>query len=455
MIRHGADGTVSGRPGLLVAIVAFALAGGPVTAAEDAFVAHGGPVRDLGFEPTSGRLLSAGFDYSLVLWDPDRGRIVGRLVAHDGPLNDVGVVPGRALAVTASDDATVGVLDVAAARPLARFRGHGAKVVAVAVSPDGTRVASASWDGSVRLWSLATGREIARFGDSDAHYTGVAFVTDDSLVAADEAGSLTRWEITTGRTVWRTPGNGFPLTRLLARDDELYSGSIDGTIRGWSAADGRELFRLEGQEKPVLSLALSGDGRWLASGTAVGTIYLWHVSERRGERVLRAEGGPVWSLAFDPDGRRLCSGHGDGAIRVWDTATGTQLAGPRARHLAATDTMLDGGRGAELFRKCVGCHSVTPDDENKAGPTFYHLIGRPAGAVPDYPYSSALARSGIVWTEETLSRLFELGPEAFVPGSRMPLQRMPDPEDRAALVAYIARIAGGDGGRSGGTEDDR
>lgn len=439
---------------MAVAVV-VALAGRPVPAAEEPFVAHGGPVRDLGFEPTSGRLLSAGFDYSVVLWDPDGGRMLARLVAHDGPLNDVAVVPGRALAVTAGDDATVGVLDVGSARPLARFIGHAAKVVAVAVSPDGTRVASASWDGSVRLWSLADGREIARFGDPHLHYTGVVFVTGDALVAADEAGGLTRWEIETARTLWRTPGNGFPLTRLLARDDELYSGSIDGTIRGWSAAEGRELFRLEGQEKPVLSLALSPDGRWLASGTALGTIYLWHVPERRGERVLRAEGGPVWSLAFGPDGRRLWSGHGDGAIRVWDTVTGGQLAGPRSRRLAATDTLLDGGRGAELFRKCVGCHSVTPDDENKSGPTFYHLIGRPAGAVPGYPYSSALARSGIVWTEETLSRLFELGPEAFVPGSRMPLQRMPDPEDRAALVAYIARIAGGDGGRARGTEGDR
>ena len=83
---------------------------------------------------------------------------------------------------------------------------------------------------------------------------------------------------------------------------------------------------------------------------------------------------------------------------------------------------------------------MTPDDENKSGPTFYGLIGRRAGSVPGYPYSRALAESGIVWTEETLARLFELGPENYLPGTRMPFQRMPNAEDRAELVAYIARV---------------
>lgn len=430
---------------LLAATMAGTWAAFPqARAGEEPFVAHGGPAKDIEYDAASRTLLSAGFDYSLVLWDPDTGTVRARLVAHDGPLNDVAVVADEGLAVTASDDGTVGVADTRRGRMVARLRGHEAKVVAVAAAADGRRVASAGWDGTVRVWSLPGGSEVARFGDPSARYTGVAFVSSSRLAASDQNGGLTLWDLENGGTVWKLAGNGFPITRLLARGDMLFTGAIDGTIRGWAAADGGELFRLEGQEKPVLSLALSADGQWLASGTAAGTVYLWQVAEQRGERVLRAEGGPAWSLAFGPEGR-LFSGHADGAIRVWDPRVGRQLAGPAALRLAATDRLIEGGRGAALFRKCVGCHSVTPDDENKAGPTFYHLIGRPAGAVPGYPYSPALRRSGIVWTEETLSRLFELGPERFLPGTRMPLQRMPDPEDRAELVAYIARIAGGDG----------
>ncbi len=70
------------------------------------------------------------------------------------------------------------------------------------------------------------------------------------------------------------------------------------------------------------------------------------------------------------------------------------------------------------------------------------LFGRRAGSVPGYPYSRALAESGITWTEETVARLFEVGPEALTPGSTMPLQRLPDPADRAALVAYLRAVTG-------------
>ena len=97
-------------------------------------------------------------------------------------------------------------------------------------------------------------------------------------------------------------------------------------------------------------------------------------------------------------------------------------------------------RGAELFRKCVACHTVTPDGGHRAGPTLYRLFGRTAGSHPDYPYSAALEQSDLVWTQETVARLFEIGPENLVPGSKMPLQRVPSAEDRAALVAYLKRI---------------
>src|SRR3712207_15531 len=97
-------------------------------------------------------------------------------------------------------------------------------------------------------------------------------------------------------------------------------------------------------------------------------------------------------------------------------------------------------RGAELFRRCSACHTLTPDGGNRAGPTLYGLFGRPAGAVPGYPYSEALRDSGIVWTEETVGDLFERGPHVVTPGSKMPRQHMPSAADRAELIAYLRRV---------------
>ena len=66
-------------------------------------------------------------------------------------------------------------------------------------------------------------------------------------------------------------------------------------------------------------------------------------------------------------------------------------------------------------------------------------MGRPAGAVEDYPYSEALAGSGIVWDAESIDALFAEGPEVYVPGTIMPMQVIANADDRRDLVEYLAR----------------
>ncbi|HYH19814.1 MAG TPA: c-type cytochrome [Azospirillum sp.] len=103
----------------------------------------------------------------------------------------------------------------------------------------------------------------------------------------------------------------------------------------------------------------------------------------------------------------------------------------------------DPAKGETLFRACAVCHTLTPDGGRRAGPTLWRVFGRKAGAVEGYRYSPALQDSGIVWTEETVARLFEVGPDVMAPGSKMPLQTISDAQQRADLVAYLRRAAGG------------
>ena len=71
------------------------------------------------------------------------------------------------------------------------------------------------------------------------------------------------------------------------------------------------------------------------------------------------------------------------------------------------------------------------------GECLARLFGRKAGEVPGYAYSPALKQSGLVWDGASVDRLFADGPEAMVPGSKMPLQRMPDAQDRAELIRFL------------------
>jgi len=432
----------------IIPILAFLAAMTRAGHAAEPWVVHGGPVRDVAVLPGGELAASVGFDYALALTALADGRVRLRITAHDDPATAVAVLPDGSAVLTAGDDAGLALWRLSDGRGLARGRAHAGKINDVAVSADGALAASAGWDGLVVVWRLPGLEEVRRFADPLARFTSVGFFADGGmLVASDHTGGLRAWRLSDGQLLWRTGGAGFPITHIRVRGARVFAGLIDGTIQGFDLTDGRALLRLEGQDRPVTALDADPAGRLLASGTANGTISIWNVPEERAERVILSSGGPVWALAFTPDGRRLVSGHDDGALRLWSVPDGAFLAGPPVTFVAASERLVGGDTadpGARMFRKCAVCHSITPDSENRAGPTFWLLMGRRAGSVPGYPYSEALKKSGIVWTRETLERLFELGPHEFVPGSRMPLQKITDPALRRALVDYIARITGGD-----------
>jgi cytochrome c len=79
------------------------------------------------------------------------------------------------------------------------------------------------------------------------------------------------------------------------------------------------------------------------------------------------------------------------------------------------------------------------DPGNRAGPSLRGIFGRKIATLPGYNYSPALKKLDIIWTPETLSKLFEIGPSAFTPGTKMPEQRIESAQDRQVLIEFLKR----------------
>ena len=111
----------------------------------------------------------------------------------------------------------------------------------------------------------------------------------------------------------------------------------------------------------------------------------------------------------------------------------------RLRSVAPEDPLaaFAGDHGAEVFRACVACHTLHANDGVRAGPTLAGIFGRKIATLPGYNFSSALAKLDIIWSPETVAKLFEVGPMAYTPGTKMPEQQIGSAEERAALVKFL------------------
>ena len=399
---------------------------------------HGGPVRALAISSDGLTALSGSFDTSIIRWSLQRNTAEQVLRFHDGAVDAILMLPDSRFA-TASADTRIAIWRMGAQQPQTILDGHTAPVVALAVSPDSKLLASASWDRTVRLWPLAGGAARVLEGHQQ-NVNGVAFRPDaKALVSAGYDGALRIWPLAEKVppivSALPTPLNAV----VVAKDGEIVAAGADGSVYLLSPA-GEVRGSVHAGDTPIIALALSPDGTLIAAAGIHGSVAIIDRSKRAIARTVDGPGLPVWSAAFFPNNRTLLTGGADRVIRRWDAITGEQIgsvvAGGPADPLAA----YGGDPGVQVFRACVACHTLRRDEGNRAGPTLAGLMGRRIATLPGYNFSPALKKLNIVWTPETVAKLFELGPATFTPGTKMPEQTINSAEDRAALVKFLEKV---------------
>jgi cytochrome c len=407
-----------------------------LTSAQAQLAGHGGPVRAIAIFGDGNCMLSGSFDTAAIRWSLKTETAEQVLRFHSDAVNAVAFLKDGRMA-TAGADARIAIWTQGRQQPDQVFEGHRAPIVSLAVSPDGAKLATASWDHTVRVWSVADGAQQVLEGHAQ-NVNGVAFTADGrSLVSVGYDHELRVWSVAGGTphvVVLPSPLNAL----TVAPDGEIMIGGADGKMR-FLTSEGQETGEVQVGATPIIALAISPDATLIAAAAIRGDVAVIERKARSIARTLADPGWPVWSVAFLPDNATLLTGGADGKIRRWNARTGdpigsSLLATPRDPLAAYA-----GDHGAEVFRACVACHTLSEREPQRAGPTLAGLYGRKIATLPGYHFSDALKRMDIVWTPETVSKLFELGPNAYTPGTKMPEQRIGSAEDRTALTDFLAR----------------
>ena len=98
----------------------------------------------------------------------------------------------------------------------------------------------------------------------------------------------------------------------------------------------------------------------------------------------------------------------------------------------------DPAAGEKAFGVCRACHQVGPSAKNALGPILNGVVGRKAGSLPSYSYSSAMKDSGLTWDETQLAKYLD-DPQQVVKGTKMAFPGVKDPQKVKDIIAYLSQ----------------
>jgi len=293
------------------------------------------PVLLLAFSPDGKTLAAAGTDKAVRLVSPASGLTRQVFKGHSGHIAAMAWSPDGAALATCDRSATIRVWNAAgtSTRAVAE-KNPASSVLALAFSPDGKTLAAGLAGGKIRLWptdwsALPETALLAEADPVDLAFSPdgkkIAVAMDDRTVGlytlAEKKGLCSAPTDSLGPTALAFSPDG---ARLVTAERPAEPGQAD--IRIWDAATAEVLASVSAHDSDIFSIAISPDGKTIATASADGTTKLIDLATETvrgtiGVPRLRAACPP----AFSPDGKIMAFPCSDATIRMWDTATGRFL----------------------------------------------------------------------------------------------------------------------------------
>jgi WD40 repeat protein len=286
---------------------------------------HTGFVHHLAFSPDGSMLATASFDKTIKIWDAETGKELSTLKGHTDHVYCVAFNSDSTMLASGGKDNSIRLWNVREGKFIKELKGHTASVDSVAFNPNGKVLASGSFDKSVRLWNLDTGAEITKLGEPRDSVNWVAWSPLGlTLASAGNDGTIKIWDgaarIELKSLAVKGSKDGVAQVEFAPDKKVLYACGPDKCLRVWDLGTGTEVSKLGPLPQALFGLAVSPDGKTVATACYDGHLRLLDL--QNGEtRAFQLRDGKrsvvTYCIAFTPDGSAVVTGHeADNAVRV-------------------------------------------------------------------------------------------------------------------------------------------
>jgi RNA polymerase sigma factor (sigma-70 family) len=368
---------------------------------------HGSAVNQVVFSPDGRALASVAQDGTMRVWDAVTGEERRHFQNGSAGFWSVAYSPDGKFLASGEGNNAVRIWEVATGNELGHFQGESLLpskndepvVSAVAFSPAGRIVATLSLsEMAIRLRDVIAGKELRQLkGNGIGFIRALAFSPDGKTLASGERGCLLRiWDVASGKEIRRfsqdiKEGNGLGGTELSSVTSVVFSpdgtkvvtstGYEDATVHIYDLAKGTLLRKIDLPGKYSTDIALSPDGRMLATATYLSkrwsTIILWDLAT--GKELRRTPGllAGLFSLAFSPNSKVLASGGLGSRVQLWDVATCAELR-PARGHQGRVEAVAISPKG-NLLASVSGYDDIVRLWDAVTGNSLGQLTGHEGG----------------------------------------------------------------------------
>jgi WD40 repeat protein len=337
-------------------------------------IGHASAVDALAYSPDGALLASGSHDQTIRFWDTATGTELARLEGHREGVRSLDFSRDARWLASGDYGGTIRVWDVAKRAARDPVEPNEGTVESVAFAPDGRTMASGGQDRMLRIWDVGTRTSTTIGRHPDYGVAQVAFSPDGRLaLVADGAQrrpsrlprSIRAYDMQTKELVFALPCGEREITCMAVSLDGRFiaSSSNDSFVRLWDLSTKQPLWEFE---PPVnyrpTNVALSPRGDLMAITGHGRTVQVWNRSLRQQLRELTGHSDTVSSLAFSADGAYLISGSGDNTARIWDPYSREQIACLGEHAVGSGDELPD----SRLVRanghvNSVTCVTCSPD----------------------------------------------------------------------------------------------